>query len=435
MKKNLFRDEAVNARRQMWLGKVQASQPAFVRITGWISLLFVILAIFYTIWGVYTRRVHASGLMVPPSGLITVNANATGAICEQHAEEGQHVKKGDKLFVIDLDATSVSGPTQKQILSQLQNQHTLLEQQKNLRSKDAPIEKQSMVTQIRYLNQQHEHIGHQLENDTRVLPVVENAVRRMQTAETAHLVTETQFQSQLYTYAQLLSTHAQFLQNYTDTEGKIADLTTKLIRYDNQLNHDLNDLDKQIAEIDQQIAESEGHRSSIILAPDDGILTSIRVSPGQQVSAGTPMLTLLPTSHTLEAELYVTSASIGFLHEGEPVLLRYAAFPYQHFGLYRGHVSEITRAPVTATDFSNHESASISKSKLSDQNSKQDIYRIRVHPDLPFVNVYGQHKLLEAGMAVEADIAIDTRRLYQWIFDPIMSMRDDLYAVSGGLAQ
>nr|WP_298794223.1 HlyD family efflux transporter periplasmic adaptor subunit [uncultured Acetobacter sp.] len=435
MKSDFFRREAIESRRQSWLGKVQMSQPLSIRIVAWLSVVLVALIILYTIFGVYTRRVHASGLMLPPSGLITVNAGTTGTIFKQHAEEGMHVKKGDVLFVIDLEATSSSGPTQKHVLSQLVQQHKLLEKQKELRANDAPIEKESMVTQIRYITQQHDHIGHQLENDTRVLPVVESAVRRMQSAQSAHLVTETQFQSQLYTYAQLLSTHAQFLQNYTESEGKIADLTSKLIRYNGQLAHDLNDLDKQIAQIDQQIAESEGHRSSIIQAPDDGILTAIRVNPGQQVSGGTTLLTLLPTGHTLEAELYVNSASIGFLHEGEPVLLRYAAFPYQRFGLYRGHVTEITRAPVTATEPSDLSKSTQGISTGSSQNAQQDIYRIRILPDQQSVEAYGRQKPLEAGMEVEADIAIDNRRLYQWIFDPVISMRDNLYAVSGGLAQ
>lgn len=36
-------------------------------------------------------------------------------------------------------------------------------------------------------------------------------------------------------------------------------------------------------------------------------------------------------------------------------------------------------------------------------------------------------------MEVDADIAIDSRRLYQWIFDPVISMRESIVAISGGL--
>lgn len=65
--------------------------------------------------------------------------------------------------------------------------------------------------------------------------------------------------------------------------------------------------------------------------------------------------------------------------------------------------------------------------------ASNDIYRIRVKPDVPYVMAYGEKKPLEAGMAVEADIAIDSRRLYQWIFDPVISMRDSFMNVSGGI--
>jgi membrane fusion protein len=259
-------------------------------------------------------------------------------------------------------------------------------------------------------------------------------VNRMREAQSAHLVTETQFQSQLYTYAQLLSSHAQFLQSFTDTEGKIADNTSKLMRYDRQTAHDINDLDRQIAQIDQQIDETESHRENLVLAPADGILTAIRGNLGQQMTAGAPLVTLLPTGKTLDAELYVSSASIGFLHEGEPVLLRYAAFPYQRFGLYRGTVIEITRAPVTAGDSGQgQEQSQGTGAKDQKSDSSSSLYRIRVHPDQPYITAYGDKRPLEAGMEVEADIAIDSRRLYQWIFDPVISMRDSMIAISGGI--
>ncbi|NHN84959.1 HlyD family efflux transporter periplasmic adaptor subunit [Acetobacter musti] len=431
---SLYRQEALDARRQAWLGQVQAAQSLSIRIISWVTLGLVFLTILYLRFGLYTRRVHATGLMLPPTGLITIDASAAGIVSRRFAEEGMEVHKGQKLFVIDLEARTLVGATQGQVLAQLHRQRELFERQKEIRVADAPVEKQALVNQIRNLQQQHVLTGQQLVNDAKVLPVVEAAVKRMRDAQSAHLVTETQFQSQLYTYAQLLSSHAQFLQNYTDTEGKISDNTSKLMRYDRQTAHDINDLDRQIAQIDQQIDESESHREIVIEAPEDGILSAVRGNLGQQVSAGTPLVTLLPTGRALDAELYVTSASIGFVREGQPVLLRYAAFPYQRFGLARGRITEITRAPVTATEpGQTGQQGGNTSSKDQKSTSGSDMYRIRVRPDLPYVLAYGQKKPLQAGMEVEADIAIDSRRLYQWIFDPVTSMRDSVMAVSGGL--
>ncbi|MFT8719557.1 HlyD family secretion protein [Acetobacter sp.] len=434
---SLYRQEAIDARRDTWLGQVQATQSLSIRVISWVTLALVILAVIYIRFGIYTRRVHATGYMLPPTGLITIDANAAGIVSKRLAEEGQRVHKGQPLFVVDLGARTASGATQEQILAQLRRQRELLERQKEIRIADAPVEKQELVNQIRNLHRQRQLTGLQLANDAKVLPVVEAAVNRMKNAQSAHLVTETQFQSQLYTYAQLLSTHAQFLQSYTDTEGKISDNTSKLMRYDRQTAHDINDLDRQIADIDKQIDESESHREVVITAPEDGILSAVRANLGQQVSAGAPLVTLLPTGRALDAELYVNSSSIGFLREGEPVLLRYAAFPYQRFGLARGHVTEITRAPISETQGGQtQQGASGAKDKKVDgAGVGSDVYRIRVKPDLPYVMAYGQKKSLEAGMEVEADIAIDSRRLYQWILDPVISMHESITAVGGGLVE
>ena len=97
---------------------------------------------------------------------------------------------------------------------------------------------------------------------------------------------------------------------------------------------------------------------------------------------------------------------------------------------------EITRAPITESQPGKGQQSASGGQDKKDGNggsSGSDLYRIRVKPDLPYIMAYGEKKPLEAGMEVEADIAIDSRRLYQWIFDPVISMRDSIVAISGGL--
>ncbi|WP_231100454.1 HlyD family secretion protein [Gluconobacter potus] len=334
------------------------------------------------------------------------------------------------LFAEDLETTSLAGPTQKQVIADLLRQKTLLQNQRALRAKSAPIEHQALLNQIQFLTLQREQIFTQISNDESVLPLVQKALAKMQGAQSKHLITETQFQSQLYTYAQLLNSHSQALQSRTEAESKISELAFKLARFDTELSHDLNELDKQIAAVDQQTAENEGRRSTIILAPEDGILTGVRGYLGEQVAAGTPLVTLLPTDQALQIELYVNSASIGFLKEGEPVLLRYDAFPYQKFGLHHGHIAEITHAPVVSTNQQDNRNAQM----VGDQSKppSQDIYRIRVAPDQTYVETYGRQRPLEAGMTVSADIATDRRRLWEWLLDPVISVRNTLTTTTLG---
>ncbi|WP_325062894.1 HlyD family secretion protein [Gluconobacter aidae] len=367
---------------------------------------------------------------MPKSGILTLGSIYSGTISELRATEGQHVRKGDVIFVEDLETTSLAGPTQKQVIADLLCQKTLLENQRALREKSAPIEHQAILNQTQFLARQRVQISAQLANDERVLPLVHKALARMGSAQNNHLITETQFQSQLYTFAQLLNSHSQALQSRTSTESRISELTSKLARFDSELAHDLNELDKQIAAIDQQTAENEGRRSTIVLAPEDGILTGVRGYLGEQVAAGTPLVTLLPTDGALQIELYVSSASIGFLKENEPVLLRYDAFPYQKFGLHHGHIVEITHAPVVSNNQQDNRIAQMS----GDQSKppSHDIYRIRVAPDQTYVETYGRQRPLEAGMTVSADIATDCRRLWEWLLDPVISVRNNLTTTTLG---
>lgn len=430
LNKLLFRNETLDARRDKWLGRVQISQPLPIKIVSWGCIVLTIGTFFLLFYGTYSRRVHATGQVMPSGGIVTLGATEPGIISAIHATEGMHVNKGDIIFTEDLENTSITGPTQKLVLDELKKQRNFLENQRVLREKAVPMERQALLNQIQFLTRQCAQIENQLADDKTILPLVQNAMIKMQSAKSSHLITEAQFQSQLATYAQLINSHSQALQSHTSDQGKIADFAARLVRLDTDLAHDKNDFNKQIASIDQQIVQNEGRRSIIVLAPENGVLTGVRGYLGQQVTAGTTLVTLLPMGHSLQIDLYVNSSSIGFLREGEPVLLRYDAFPYQKFGLHHGHISEITRAPVVSDSQKDNETAQMSNDRT--KLPAQDIYRIRVIPDQRYVETYGIRHPLEAGMTVSADIATDHRRLWEWLLDPIVSIQDTITTTTIG---
>ena len=144
------------------------------------------------------------------------------------------------------------------------------------------------------------------------------------------------------------------------------------------------------------------------------------------MAAGATLLTLLPSAGRLQANLFVDSSAIGFAEAGAPVMLRYAAFPFQRFGLHRGVVTEVTRAPLgsdDAPDFARRAAA---------RGEGTDLYRIVVRPDSDTVLAYGERRSLEAGMRVEADIALEKRSLYRWLLDPVAHVRESLALVTRG---
>ena len=51
------------------------------------------------------------------------------------------------------------------------------------------------------------------------------------------------------------------------------------------------------------------------------------------------------------------------------------------------------------------------------------VFRIRVSLDNQNARAYGVDQPLQSGMQLEADIMLDTRTLFEWIMEPVFSLR------------
>lgn len=418
----LFRREVAAARRDAWLGEAQLVQPLPVRIVTGICLALILAGLAYGALGTYTRRVHAQGLLTPNVGLITLTSPASGRVSAAGGREGGRVERGQLLYTIDLDAVSASGPTQTRVIDELGRQRESVEKQRSLRAATAATEKRALSEQIANLGAQSRQLAEQIDLQEKLIQPLRERVEVLSKAVTNGLARAADLQSQNYLYMQASTQLAQFKQTNLQLTGRIADLSAQRATFDDRLARDLADMDRSAAQLEQQRAESEARRAIEVRAPEAGVLTSIRAQAGQSVGAGATLLTLLPSEGRLQANLFVDSASIGFIESGAAVMLRYAAFPFQRFGLYRGVVTEVTRAPLEGGDLP----------ETAGAKRPGGIYRVVVRPDDDGVVAYGERRRLEAGMRVEADIALEKRPLYRWLLDPLYRVKRSVDLVTEG---
>ena len=146
--------------------------------------------------------------------------------------------------------------------------------------------------------------------------------------------------------------------------------------------------------------------------------------PGAKADTGTPLLSIVPPTSRLEAHLYAPSRSIGFVRTGQRVQLRYQAFPYQRFGHYEGVVAAISRAALSPAELPPQLAGLTSVTGVAAGAAAEPIYRITVSLTSQTVTAYGAQTPLQPGMTLEADVALERRRLFEWMLDP-------LYAVTG----
>jgi membrane fusion protein len=422
---SLFRQEVAEAKKYAWLGPVQLVQPLSVKLITAISMALMLAAILFAFLGSYTRRMHATGIIIPTAGLITVASPTVGVATSVVVREGDHVAKGALLYVINLDTQSSDGATEQQVIDQLKQQKTNLEKQRSIRRSLAVGEKQGLKEQQSNLASQYEQLGHQIGVQESAVGVMKNKADVLERGVKNGIVRDSDFQTQNYLYIQTISQLAQFQQMLLQMKGKMAELDRQITAFDDKLAQDVNQIEREILHIDQQITESQAKRAIEVRAPEDGTATSIRVHVGQQVTAGAPLVTLLPQTDALEVSLFVDSAAIGFIEKGAPVILRYAAYPFQRFGLYGGTVKEVTRAPI----------GTLQQGAEAAPGMQAGLYRILVEPKIPYVMANGQRKTLEAGMRVDADIGLEKRQLYRWLFDPLYHLQRSVTLVSDGAVQ
>lgn len=172
-------------------------------------------------------------------------------------------------------------------------------------------------------------------------------------------------------------------------------------------------------DVDQSLIESEARRELVVTAPEAGVVTAVIAEPGQIADGTRPVASIVPDGSVWQAYLFVPSAAVGFVHVGDPVLIRYQAYPYQKFGQYRGTVASIARTALSAAELG---AGGMPPAVLGDGT----FYRVTVRLAAQDVTAYGKPVPLQAGMALQADILQERRRLYEWVLEPLYSLTGKL---------
>jgi membrane fusion protein len=266
----LFRSQVAQCRKDNWLGEAQIVQPLPIRIVALTCIGLILATLAFAIFGTYTRRVHAEGVMEPNVGLITVVSPRAGRVGSAGVHEGDCVEKGQFLYAIDVDAVSANGPTQVRIIAQLEQQKASVERQKAARAALAVIEKQALQEQLDNSISQRDQLAEQIALQDKLVTPVKDRTDVLAGFVERGISRASEFQSQNYLYLQADAQLAQFRQISLQLAGKIADLKSQIAEFDDKLARELAEMDRAMAQLEQQIAESEAQQAIEVRAPGGG---------------------------------------------------------------------------------------------------------------------------------------------------------------------
>lgn len=424
MNEPLFRSEAIAAQKDTLFGHVVLLRPLGVSVAVALGVAIVLAITSYLIFGEYTRRVRLTGVVTPSAGIVRVFAPNAGRVTSLNVVDGSEVRQGQSLYTITSDSTTSLGDTQATAALLLRKQLSELAAE-IVRQQDLDrIEKAGLTREEQGLLREMDQVQVQTKltaSHAALLSIIsdkyDELVRR-------HVVLQREafarMESRIQKEQELENLHREAIR----LEQRLAEVRTKLAGFDSKAASVISQLRRQISTIERDLVESEARRQIDVTTPRTGNVAAILVQSGQFVAAGTPLLSILPSQSQLEVHLFGSSSTIGFMHENAKVMLRYAAFPYQKFGLHPGIVTSFSRVSLRPGDIDMITLPERGPSLTNDPSA--GLYRVLVRPEQNYVAAYGKKEPIRPGMAVEADVFLDRRPVYQWLLEPLYSLRGTL---------
>jgi membrane fusion protein len=419
LSQGLFRQQVVDAKRGEWLGSIIVAAP----LSRWmLTLLATALAaaiLAFLCLGHYTRRETVTGQLVPSAGLLNVVAPSAGTITRLHVRDGQVVQAGDVLLELSSEQdSSALGDTHTLVAQQLDIQHARLQadlvnqKQISINQADALHEKAAL------LRSQLSQISGQLALQLQQVDSSQQLLKRIKPLGAKGYVSAIQIQQQTVEVLNAQTQYKVLMRQQLDTRQQLNATQQQLVQLPLEDTTKSNDTERQLASLTQSMAQNEQQRALVLRASHAGVVSTVLPKLGQTVSAGQPLLSILPTGSTLQAQLLVPSRAIGFIEPGSRVVMRYQAFAYQKFGQQYGRVIDISRSALSPLDLT---------TLTGQQNQQQEpLYRVQVALNRQFVLAYGKPEPVKPGMALNADILMDRRSLIEWVFEPLYGMAHHL---------
>ncbi|MEI9424998.1 HlyD family type I secretion periplasmic adaptor subunit [Mesorhizobium sp. Cs1299R1N1] len=149
----------------------------------------------------------------------------------------------------------------------------------------------------------------------------------------------------------------------------------------------------------------------------DAIVQSVaKVSVGSVLQSGERLITLVPADAPLEIETNVVGRSSGFVHVGDPVVIKFDTFPYSQYGLAHGTVRTLS-----PDSFSAQEQARDPNSSLAMLPSDAEpFYRTRISIDQVALHGVPAGFIVSPGMPVTADVKVGQRTVLKYILGAML---------------
>ena len=176
----------------------------------------------------------------------------------------------------------------------------------------------------------------------------------------------------------------------------------------------------QITNIEGEIAQTQSlimgleyqMQQRVIYSPVAGTVFQMPVKkPGAVVQVGQMVAQVAPQNSPLVLRGQMSSRDSGLLEVGQPVKVKFDAYPFQDYGVVPGRLTWISP------------DSRVAQTSTPTPTPPQDFYEVEIELERNYVENYEGTVTLTPGQTATAEIVIRQRRLADIILTPFKSLR------------
>jgi membrane fusion protein len=401
----LFRQEAIDAQREKLLGAVSSARPVPLRVFTAMTAAFAIALIVFAFWGEYTRRERVEGFLATDIGAARVLAPMPAVVDELLVKEGTEVAEGTPLAKLTLSKSR--GPMPK---------HEVDEQERAIDAEIAGLkqlakqEEAQVRGRITALTADVETSAGEIDLQKTRVTFAQQEVERAEKLVRDKFVSEAVVMQKKSDLLEQQSKLQNLRRQRSTVERDLANARSDQSAIQIKLAQQVSQLERKKIELRAFVKQDDVVRE--LRAPTAGVVTFL-VARGESVPGDAPIANISPQGG-LRAQLLVPTRAVGFIAPGNPVVMRYDAFPFQRFGQYGGKVDQVSGSVWSTGE------------RVGPLLVREPVYRVDVKLDQQKVMAGGQEMALRHGMILSADILLEKRTVFEWVFEPILELRGRL---------
>ncbi|UXA49272.1 HlyD family secretion protein [Xanthomonas prunicola] len=396
------------------LGDLKDAFPSSIRI--WIGcgcVLFLLLATF-VLTASYSKREHVSGQITSTHGRVDIRSGTPGLILSTTLKPNALVKKGQVLAELSADTTDEAGRSlsDETIKRALTRSEELTKEQLQTHEFSGQRERE--------LTRQVEETSGALQEVARKISILEKKyAKNKELLKTIEPLLAEKYVSK-YTYLTyenaLLDAEAQIQDaraQQSTLRNQRAALLGEITEIKTTASRQASEIEREKSTIEDQVARAKSDRLQTITSPLSGTVAAIYASQGQRIGTDSIIASITPSESVFEAEILIPSRAIGHVTVGTEVLLNIAAFPKAKYGAIQGRIASLSTQTSPLGEL---------ERRYGRQSPTEPVYTAKVALPYQTIGVAQEAKSFLPGMEVDAELILEGRKIWEWMFDPFQTM-------------